>query len=175
MRMISYDKAIEMVAERTSENRSELRKSRFQRRTEFTDLYGVPFYAESDDNNKAEFYISISPDLVYFLRFQFKLDIQNTTSDEFSIKIAGVDITDYLVSQHEGDWIDGSDIYPTGDTEESTDYYDVLAVATDLYNEDNNDDANKLLKPGFKRVVIESDAPFSCVLYLYCKYSVTGR
>lgn len=175
MRKITYEKAINMVAERASENRKELRKSRLQRRTEFTDLYGVPFYAESGSGNKAEFYISISPDLVYFLRFQFKLDIQGSSSDEFTIKIGGVDLSEYLISQHDGEWIDGEGIYPTDDTEDDTDYYDVLAVATDLYNEDNDTDANKLLKPGFKKVVIESDSSFSAVMYLYCKYSVVGR
>lgn len=174
-RRITYESALNMVAERTSENSEELRKSRLQRRTEFTDLYGVPFYAESDSYNKAEFYISVSPDLVYFMRFQFKLDIQNTSSDEFTVKINGVDCTDYLISQHDGEWIDGDGIYPTDDTDDETDYYDVMAVATDIYNEDNDDDANKLLNPGFKRVVITSDASFSAVMYLYCKYSVVGR
>lgn len=76
----SLENAIQRIAERTVDNSEELRKTRFQRRTEFTDLYGIPFTAQGDANNPAKFYISISPDLVYYLRFQFKLDIQPFTS-----------------------------------------------------------------------------------------------
>lgn len=177
-RRITYEEALNRIAERTSDNVRELRKSRFQRRTEFTDLYGIPFYFESD-NDRAEFYISISPDLVYFMRFQFKLQIIGTSSDEFEISIGGVDITDYLITQHEGEWIDGEGLYPTDALEEQTDFYDVLAVAQDIYNEGDTEektsDSNKLLRPGFKKVLIKSDSSFSGVLYLYAKYSNVGR
>lgn len=174
---ITYEEALNRIAEVTKDNRDELRKSRLQRRTEFTDLNGVPFFARSDDENKAQFYISISPDLVYFLRFQFKLHIKDTTSDDFTVKIHGVDLTDYLIEQQDGDWIDGEGVYPTNKNEEDTDYYDVLSVATLLYNGDDTDvdDANKLLKSEFKLMEIESDAPFEVTMYLYCKYSVVGR
>lgn len=179
MRKITYEEALNRIAERTNDNIKELRKSRLQRRTEFTDLYGVPFYAESDSDNKATFYISVSPDLVYFLRFQFKLEIKDTTSDEFSISVNGVDVSDYLITQHSGEWIDGKGLYPTDELEDDTDFYDLLAVANDIYNEGNDEEhtreANKLLKPGFKEVVIESDSSFNVTMYLYQKYSVTGR
>lgn len=177
-RRITYEEALNRIAERTSDNARELRKTRFQRRTEFTDLYGIPFYFESD-NDRAEFYISISPDLVYFMRFQFKLQIIGTSSDEFEISIGGVDITDYLITQHEGEWIDGEGLYPTDALEDQIDFYDVLAVAQDIYNEGDTEektsDSNKLLRPGFKKVLIKSDSSFSGVLYLYAKYSMTGR
>lgn len=177
-RRITYEEALNRIAERTSDNIRELRKTRLQRRTEFTDLYGVPFYAESN-NNKVEFYISISPDLVYMMRLQFKLQISGTTSDEFTIKVDGVDVTDYLIAQHSGEWIDGSGLYPTDELEEQTDFYDLMAVATDIYNEGNDEEqtqkANKIMKPGFKRVVIESDSSFSATMYLYTKYSNLGR
>lgn len=242
MRKITYAEALNKVAEVTKDNRDELRKSRLQRRTEFTDLNGVPFIAQGDADHPAQFYISISPDLVYFLRFQFKLHIQplistvtgaggsissigsteldddtttkvvnnsstleisndvspnphthsasggsgsvsygikyiHTTSDDFTVKIHGVDITDYLIEQQDGDWIDGEGVYPTNRNEDDTDYYDVLQVATLLYNGDDEDkqDAERLLKPEFKLMEIESDAPFQVTMYLYCKYSVVGR
>lgn len=178
-RRITYEEALNRIAERTGDNLRELRKTRLQRRTEFTDLYGIPFYAESNNNNVARFYISISPDLVYMMRFQFKLQIRGTSSDNFKISIDGVDIEDYLIAQHEGEWIDGSGLYPNDALEDDTDFYDVMAVATDIYNEsateEKTKDANKLLKPGFKEVVIESDSSFTVTMYLYQKYSVTAR
>lgn len=244
-RRITYEEALNRIAERTSDNVKELRKTRLQRRTEFTDLYGVPFYAQGDGTNPATFYISISPDLVYFLRFQFKLHIQplistvtgsgggavsvdstslsvdsttkimdgssvaqitvsdidpnphsheasggggstsygihkiHTDSDDFEVSINGVDITDYLIAQHEGDWIDGEGLYPNKGNEDSEDFYDVMAVATDIYNEGTGETVqtkvNKLLGANFKKVEISSDKPFAVTMYLYVKYSVTGR
>lgn len=204
---ITYEEALNRIAEVTVDNARELRKSRYQRRTEFTDLYGVPFTVMGDGDNPAKFYISISPDLVYFLRFQFKLQIQGlmstvtgsyvredemeesgyisgvtygihtipNTSDNFTIKIHGVDITDYLIEQQDGDWIEGEGIYPNNQNVDDTDYYDVLSVATIMYNEGRTDDAEKLLKPEFKLVEIDSDQPFQATMYLYMKYSVSGR
>lgn len=77
---LTIENAIQKIAERTVDNTRDLRKTRLQRRTEFTDLYGIPFTAQGDANAPATFYISISPDLVYYLRFQFKLAIQPFTS-----------------------------------------------------------------------------------------------
>lgn len=176
MRKITYEEALNRIAEITADNRSELRKSRLQRRTEFTDGYGTSFYAESDSENKARFYISVSPDLVYFMRFQFKIYIQQATSDaDFSISIAGVDITDYLIEQEDGEWIDGDGLFPTNKGVEETDFYDVLDAATVIYNEGDTDDADKLLKPDFKEMVVSSSAPFKMTLFLYLKYSVNAR
>lgn len=237
--MMTYDEALLRIAERTNENTKELKKSRLQRRTEFTDLYGVPFNVQGDASNDAEFYISVSPDLIYFLRFQFKLHIHDfkanvssvstatgsvdpttlevdpyvqsgsstavihqdgvednphthtitgggstlnygikklpTTSDSFTITIDGIDITDYLIEQQDGDWIDGEGLYPTNRIEDETDFYDVMDVATTLYANGDTAEANKLLKPGFKLVQISSDAPFAVTLYLYMKYTTMGR
>ena len=224
---ITYEQALNRLAERTTENTSQLRKSKLQRRTEFTDLYGIPFTAQGDANNPATFYFSISPDLIYFLRFQFKLDVRafattmtgatesaqvtvndrslsvsggsispnphdhttqphthnvvkgmayaHTTSDDFSISVNGVDITDYLIEQQDGDWIEGEGLYPTNRIENETDFYDLLDVATMLYNEGREEDAEKILSAEFKEVSISSDAPFGVTMYLYMKYSVTGR
>lgn len=238
MRM-TIDDAILRIAERTTENRQELKRTRFQRRTEFTDLYGVPFTAQGDANTPATFYISVSPDLVYFLRFQFKLIIQpfrssvsgasssggtiggteldinpyieagtstavigtdgvednphthsssggtggvnygvktiNTSSEDFAISIDGIDITDFLIEQQNGDWIYGEGIYPTNNVEGKEDFYDVLDVASLLYNSGEKDVSEQLLEPGFKKLEISSDAPFGATLYLYCKYTTMGR
>ena len=177
MRMTIGD-AINRVAEVTVDNRRELRKSRYQRRTEFTDLYGTPFYAESDSENNAKFYISVSPDLVYMMRMQFKLHIHSydgAGDGDFSISINGVNITDYLREQTNDEWIDGEGLYPTDEGEEDTDYFDVLDVASLLFNEGRMADSNKLLNPGFKEMVIHADSSFKATVFLYCKYSVTGK
>ena len=178
MRTMTYDEVINRIAEVTRDNKEDLRKSRLQRRTEFTDLYGVPFYAESDSDHQARFYISVSPDLVYFMRFQFKLYVQDfggSGDGNFKIYISGIDVTDYLVEQEFGGWIDGAGLYPTNDVEDSEDFYDLLDVATLLYNEGKTDDADKLLNPGFKTMRISADSSFKVTMYLYMKYSVTGK
>lgn len=178
MRTMTYDKAMNRIAEVVKDNRDDLRKTRLQRRTEFTDLYGVPFYAESDENNEAKFYISVSPDLVYFMRFQFKIyvqELQASDDGDFEISINGIDITDYLTEQEDGDWIDGEGLYPTNAVEDQEDFYDLLDVATVMYNEGNEEEANKLLKPGFKPMKIAASSSFKVTMYLYMKYSVTGK
>lgn len=212
--------AYNRLSERIYDNTKELDRTRKQRRTEFTDLYGVPYQAIGDNNVPATFYISISPDLVYYMRFQFKLAIQpflstvsggtgnaevqvqntslsvsnnnitpnphkhdtvphthnlisgvtatHTTSDNFTISIGGVDITDYLIEQHDGSWIDGEGLYPS---KEIDNVYDVLDVAGLLSTEERE----KLLVPEFKEISIKSDSPFSATMYLYLKYSNSGK
>ncbi len=179
---ISYDEAIQRIAEKVGDNRKELRKTRYQRRTEFTDLYGIPFYAESyesDGQHYADIYISVSPDMIYFLRYQFKLQIQTTNATDFEVRLAGVNITDYLVEQQDGDWIDGTGIWPTDENaDDKTDFYDILDVAQILYNSDDEEtqsDADKLTATGFKLFRVVGDAPFKATLYLYMKISVMAR
>lgn len=74
--IVTYDDMFQWLEDKTIDNTKELKKTRRQRRTEFTDLYGVPYTAIGDRGTPAQFYISISNDLVYYLRFQFKLHIQ---------------------------------------------------------------------------------------------------
>lgn len=180
MRELTIENAISRVAERTSDNARELRKSRMQRRTEFTDLYGVPFYAESvedDGLHKAKFYISVSPDLVYFMRYQFKLFIQKSSAPDdgdFKIYMNGVNITPYLIEQEDGMWIDAEGLYPTNAVEDAEDFYDVLDVTSVMYNEGLTDDVNKILNPGFKLMEVTSTDSFKITMYLYMKYSVQG-
>lgn len=178
--VLTLNSLLNRIAEKTVDNTSQLRKGVNQRRNGMEDLYGVPFYAVADSNNEAKFYVSVSPDIVYFERFAFKLHITGTTSEEWSVLIDGVDITDYLIAQHEGEWIDGSGIYPTDEISSESesflqDFYDILDVASILYAEGNDDDADDLLEPEFKEVVIRSDAPFTVTAYFYTKYSNVNR
>lgn len=222
------DKAIIKTAETSFENRSELRKTRRQRRTQFTDLYGIPFHGQGDATHPVVFYISISPDLVYHMRMQFKLQIQSfttnvkggtssatvdvnnrslsvsgssispnphdhstdphshnlinginmetTTASNFRVSIAGIDITAYLMEQHDGEWIDGEGLYPSNDLEDEESFYDVLSVASLMYSEGNEDDADKILEAGkMKKMEISADGPFGCTMYLYQKLNNVGR
>ena len=69
------EEALIRIAERTLDNREQLKKSTQQRRTKFSDLYGIEYLRQGDANNPATFYISISPDFVYYERFAFKFQI----------------------------------------------------------------------------------------------------
>jgi len=223
----TYDEILRRVAERTIDNDKQLKKQKKQRRVEFVDLYGIPFTAVGDANTPATFYISISPDLIEYMRFQFKIAIQpfvstvesgtssaevvvedtslsvsdgkitpnphshdtephthnivsgvtltHTTSEDFEIKIADVDITPYLMEQHGGKWISGEGLYPTSELEDESDVYDVLDVACLMKAEGLTSEVDALLEPEFKKVEITSDSPFQATLYLYLKYNNTGR
>lgn len=68
------------IAERTLENRQQLKTSKTQRRVSFVDLYGIEYLRQGDANNPATFYISVSPDFAYYERFAFKFQIMPFTS-----------------------------------------------------------------------------------------------
>lgn len=248
MPIMTYDEIINRIAERTYDNTRQLRKGINQRRNGMEDLYGVEFTHNGDANHPATFYISVSPDLVYYERFAMKFIIGayessvagvdlsgggmaigetplaigassgsqvisgtsilddatvgsitpnphthslgggsmsgdldygikqiDTTSSEWRVVIHGVDITDYLIEQHDGDWISGTGIYPNNRLEDQEDFYDILDVACMLNAEGRTEDRDKLLTPEFKKVQVFSDAPFSLTAFLYLKYSHTNR
>lgn len=212
------------------------------------DLYGVEFTHNGDALHPATFYVSVSPDLVYYERFAFKFIIEpfsssvssvniqseamtigetslalsggngsrivngtstveemsvgsiqpnphthetsggtvsgsvnygikkiSTASANWRVKIHGVDITPYLIEQHDGEWIDGEGIYPSNRVDSKEDFYDILDVACMLNAEGRTEDRDKLLAPEFKKVEVLSDAPFSLTAFLYLKYSHLNR
>lgn len=100
-----------------------------------------------------------------------------TTSTEWSIKIHGVDITEYLEEQQDSSPLfNGQGIYPNGSLVDGVgNFYDILDVASVMYAEGREDDADLLLKPEFKEVRISSDAPFGVEAYLYMKLSHLNR
>lgn len=69
------DEAIEKLSERTYNNTVSRLQDNRQRRNQVVDLYGVEYTRTGDSSHPAEFYISISPDMVYLERFEFKLII----------------------------------------------------------------------------------------------------
>ncbi|MHC5215189.1 hypothetical protein ACYSNR_00870 [Enterococcus sp. LJL128] len=81
---LTYDRAINKVAERVSDRTRDTRQDQLQRRNQVVDIYGMEFTRQGDTNHPATFYISVSPDLIYYERFEFKIIIQS-----FIMPIAG--------------------------------------------------------------------------------------
>lgn len=99
----------------------------------------------------------------------------DTTSDYWRVRIDGIDITAYLIEQHNNQWINGEGIYPTNRLEDLEDFYDILDVCSMMIANGEKAKADKILKPTFKKVEIISDAPFGIDAYLYLKYSHLNR
>lgn len=99
----------------------------------------------------------------------------DTTSDYWRVRIDGIDITAYLIEQHDGQWINGEGIYPNGDLVSQGGFYDILDVASMMIADGREAQAEKILEPRFKKVEIISDAPFSIDVYAYVKYSNISR
>ena len=200
MSRMTYERALGIVAERTHDNRKDIRQKNLQRRNPVTDLYGIPHYAEGSANDPALFYISVSKDFTYYNRFQFRLAVKCADSvGNFKISMSdtsnlwSIDLTDYLQEQHGGDWIEGTGLYPqdfqddpTDEDETVDDYYDILDVAQVIQAEmesTSDEDEKKaldvkrrrLLMPGFKEIKIEADGNFTVTLYLYLKYASVNR
>lgn len=72
--------ALERVAQSASNSAKLLRQNYTQRRNVPVDLYGIEYYRHGDKNHPATFYISITPDMIYMDRFEFKLIIQPFTT-----------------------------------------------------------------------------------------------
>ena len=198
MSRMTYEKALGIVAERTYDNRMDIRQKNVQRRNSFVDLYGIPHYAKSDEDNKATFYVSISQDYIYLNRFQFRLSMLKVKGGNFRVYIEDEEITDYLKEQQGGDWIEDEGLYPLDLTDEDPStvdddlnddeysYYDILDIAQVIQAEANTktDEDEKtalekkrrsLLKAGFKKIEITSDASFEVTMYLYLKLSNMNR
>lgn len=223
---LTLEEALTRIAEKTIDNTNQLKKAVKQRRNGMEDLYGVVYSAYGDSSHAARFYISISPDLVYYERFAFKFIIKpyestvnglsvdgesgtyiipgtstivcdsdaegnlnygvhqiDTLSDNWRVRIDGVDITDYLIEQHDGEWIDMTGetrevVWPSNQLDDREDFYDILDVACMLNaegTEASREARDKLLSPRFKKVEIISDAMFSVEAVLYLKYSHSNR
>lgn len=73
---MTIDRAINRIAERTFDNTETIRQMKRQRRNQVVDIYGMEFTRQGGPGAPATFYISISPDMIYLERFEFKLIIQ---------------------------------------------------------------------------------------------------
>lgn len=90
----TYDDVITRIAERTVDNYKQLKRDKTQRRVSFVDLYGVEYLRQGDANHPATFYVSISPDFMYYERFALKLQIMPFVSSVQGVTISGLSIGD---------------------------------------------------------------------------------
>lgn len=74
--ILTQEEALVRVSERVAENKKRIDQMLRQRRNQVVDMYGVEFTRQGAANAPARFYISISPDMVYLERFEFKLIVQ---------------------------------------------------------------------------------------------------
>lgn len=99
----------------------------------------------------------------------------STSSKNWHVSIDGIDITEYLMLQHDGDWIDGEGVFPNNRLEDLEDFYDVLEVCSTLTDLGETNAVNRILRSRFKKVEISSNAPFAVDAYLYMKYTNLNR
>lgn len=194
---------LNVLSERTYENKKNISEKDKQRRNQVVDLFGIDLSRISSPSKKeagkedAVLYVSVSSDLIYYERFQFKIYIDDTTATDFQI-IAWIkveksadeyeweefDLTPYLIEQEDGEWIDGenggnawpnnSDIVDT-DPDEPPNAYDVLDVASTLEAEGKREYAEALLRPGFRKFYVRANGSFFAAMILYLKYSHLNR
>lgn len=74
------ESAVFKLSERVVQNYKDIRQSKVLRRNQTVDIYGSEFYRQGSGDAPATFYISVSPDMVYMERFEFKLIISSFTS-----------------------------------------------------------------------------------------------
>lgn len=74
--ILTQEEALVRISERVAENKKKIDRMLKQRRNQVVDMYGVEFTRQGAANAPARFYISISPDMVYLERFEFKLIVQ---------------------------------------------------------------------------------------------------
>lgn len=98
----TYGDAINRIAERTVDNYLQLKRDKTQRRVSFTDAYGVEYVRQGDASHPATFYISISPDFVYYERFALKLQIMPFVSSVSGVNISGMTIGSTSLSLNGG-------------------------------------------------------------------------
>lgn len=207
---MTTEQAISRVAERTLDNSEDIKQKNRQRRHNVVDMYGVEYVRQGGKNAPATFYLSISPDMVYMERFEFKIIIEpfaipissngieptsltvsnnsvspnphthnvlagitfvSTTATDFRFFVEGIDITAYLYAQHNV-WLDGEGIFPSTDLLEN---FDLLEVASDMRAEGKDDEADKLVSSGYKKIQITSDSPFQAIIVHYPRFSHTNR
>lgn len=158
-------KAIQTLAERVSDLQEHRHYDLCQRRNNVVDIFGYEFDAQTVAglDQSATFRISISPDLIYFSRFGFKLEIFNSSATEFQLFIDGVDMTPYFKAQWRGQFITGNGIFPN----DQLGRYDVLKACGYM----DKATRDRVLKAGYKEVRIYGNGGFTVKLYNYLKYS----
>lgn len=109
----SLENVINVLAERVADRTDDQRRDQLQRRNQVVDIYGAEFQSYGDRGSPANFYISVSPDMTYIERFEFKVTIQpfampvgnnaGTSLTSVNIDPQELDITNQLVRNTAGD------------------------------------------------------------------------
>lgn len=97
------------------------------------------------------------------------------TTSNFTIECEGIDVTPYLLAQcneNGWNWFNGEGVYPSTDLEQS---FDMMEVASDLRLEGRADEADLILKQGWKPIILRADEPFYATMVLYLKYQHMNR
>lgn len=96
--ILTQQQAIERLSEKVYDNTQSIRQSLRQRRNQVVDIYGDEFTRSADSGTPARFYVSISPDMIYLERFEFKLLIQPFASYSSGMESAEVVVNDTSLS-----------------------------------------------------------------------------
>lgn len=201
---MTQQKQLNILAERTHDLKKNISEKDKQRRNQPVDLYGVDISRQSS-GGEAIYYVSISNDLVYFERFQFKIYIEGaSTLTNFKIfietrvkdtdgkyRMKSIDLTPYLKAQTEdpddpdAKWIDGDNggvawpnnepIEEEKDDDSAGNSYDILEVASMMYAEGKDNIADAIVKPEFKKFKFTANQDFFGAMILYLKYSHLNR
>lgn len=183
--------AINRIAEQTYDNKRLWSQSLKQRRTEFTDVYGVPYYSEVDSNKTFQCHMAIPLDLEYYMRFQFKLIVKtDQTFDPYEFLFYMTDADTYDEGAYNGedyDWVDltpylmeQTDVWPhskgyfPSDGSEDGEYYDILDACGLLEASGLSDERAMLLQGGNKIIKIKSPVKAEVILQLFFKASNFG-
>lgn len=165
--MTTFSKAINILAENVYDIKKKQRINSVQRRNQTVDMYGYELTASGTSSQSAILGVSVSQDMIYYSRFEFKVVISNSSSTSFTIKIDGIDVTAYFKAQFGGSWLSGNGIYPN----KGTANYDVLKAVGYM----NEVDRNTVLEPGYKEIEVIGNGNFDVKLYMYMKYSHANR
>lgn len=192
---MDISEAINRIAEQTYDNKRLWSQSLKQRRTEFTDVYGIPYYSEVDSSKTFQCHMAIPLDLEYYMRFQFKLIVKtDQTFDPYQFLFYMTDaetydegaypdgedydwvnLTPYLIEQTDV-WPDGKGYFPS-DGSDDAEYYDILD-ACGLMEASNNDaikeQKDMLLRGGNKIIKIKSPITAEVIFQLFFKASNFG-
>lgn len=168
---------LEVLAGHTLQQRQFRHQELFQRRNQLVDQFGIRYVASGWDGSPATVKISVSPDLIYYSKWEMKFEINptmsnassytQTTAKNFQFFIDGVDMTPYFKLQYHGYWIKGNGIYPNAQM--ST--YDILDACKYMTDEERE----KVLKPGYKDCTMYGDGTFTLAIDNYIKYSFMNR
>lgn len=182
---LTLQKYLDRIAARVVDNKQKIERDLLQRRDQITDIDGMEYTRNGGPGAPAVFYMDISRDMIYLSRFGFKLLLSpftmlSPTQDPiivpvdksgFRIKVDDVDVSPYLAAQYDG-WIGGVGIYPST---RAGDIYDLLEASSDMRAKGEIELAEKIVRPGFKKIELSGTSLFTAILRPTCTFSHVNR